>query len=154
MDEKARDLERSFVCDIAHCPEIPDCSFDVVFSHVVLEHVKEPWMAVDTLRRITKPGGLSLHVVPFVHRYESVLPHYFHFTHEGLTSLFKDRGFDVLEVGYDRCVFDKYKSSARKKSQRNVQDHEQALEDRHLPSLQMEENWLVYIVARRKHEEA
>ena len=151
VDDKALDLENSFVCDIAHCPEIPDCSFDVVFSHVVLEHVKEPWTAIDTLSRITKPGGLSLHVVPFVHRYESVLPHYFHFTHEGLASLFEDRGFDVLEIGYDFCVYDKNKPAPAKKSAPgHTKKPLPPIRQSPLPSMQMEDNWLVYIVAQKR----
>ena len=40
-------------------------------------------------------GGLSLHVAPFSHTYERILPHYFHYTHEGLSSLLEDAGFEV-----------------------------------------------------------
>ena len=66
-----------------------------MLSHAVLEHVKRPWDAVRTIARATRPGGLSLHVVPFSHPYERILPHYFHFTHEGLSSLFQEHGFEV-----------------------------------------------------------
>ena len=87
-------LNRSFTCNIADCPSLPGCAFDVVISHVVLEHVdvRRPWEAVRTIARATRPGGLSLHVVPFSHGFERILPH-----------LFQDSGFEVLETGYDLC---------------------------------------------------
>jgi ubiquinone/menaquinone biosynthesis C-methylase UbiE len=72
IDPAAASLDRAVVCDLSHeCPDLPTSSFDVVFSHVVLEHVRRPWVAVDTIARVTKKGGLSLHVVPFLHRFET-----------------------------------------------------------------------------------
>ena len=37
IDEKARGLDKTIVCDVDDCPGIADCEFDVTFSHTVLE---------------------------------------------------------------------------------------------------------------------
>ena len=71
-----------------------------------------------------------------------VLPHYFHYTHQGIASLFQDRGFQVLEVGYDLC-FHKMKNSNHE--QRNSTGAFAGP----MPNEQVEENWLVYIVAQK-----
>merc|ERR1712032_1495821 len=103
VDEKARGLNRTVVCDICNCTELTDCSFDVTFSHTVLEHVRRPWAAFDTIARITKRGGLTLHLVPWSYQYHATPADHFRFSHQGLASLLEDRGFKVLEVGYDIC---------------------------------------------------
>ncbi|PSR78744.1 ubiE/COQ5 methyltransferase [Coniella lustricola] len=36
----------------------PDASFDVVFCHQVLQHVKDPVGILKEMRRVTKPGGI------------------------------------------------------------------------------------------------
>ena len=137
IDPAAGALPRAVVCDLSEdCPQLPTESFDVVFSHVVLEHVRKPWHAVNTIHRVTKPRGLSMHVVPFLHRFETLLPHYFHFTHQGIASLFQDRGFTVLEVGYDFC---EHKVPERRSQQGESE----------MPNTQIKDNWLVYIIAQK-----
>jgi SAM-dependent methyltransferase len=42
----------------------PASSFDVVFSSNVLEHIPHVVEFQDEIRRVLKPGGLSLHLVP------------------------------------------------------------------------------------------
>lgn len=41
-----------------------DASFDVVFSDQVLEHVQDYPSTLQELHRITRPGGLGLHIFP------------------------------------------------------------------------------------------
>ncbi|HMC54373.1 MAG TPA: class I SAM-dependent methyltransferase [Gemmatimonadaceae bacterium] len=41
-----------------------DASFDVVFSSNVLEHVPHLDHMTDEIRRVLKPGGLSVHIMP------------------------------------------------------------------------------------------
>jgi SAM-dependent methyltransferase len=38
-----------------------DGSFDLTFSHQVLEHLPRPWVAATELVRVTRPGGLGIH---------------------------------------------------------------------------------------------
>ncbi|MCG3197503.1 MAG: putative S-adenosylmethionine-dependent methyltransferase [bacterium] len=51
------------VADICNLP-FPDCSFDVVVSSEVIEHVPEPKRAVSELARVLKPGGLLALTTP------------------------------------------------------------------------------------------
>jgi SAM-dependent methyltransferase len=42
----------------------PDNSFDVVISYDVLEHVQDPRLSLQEIRRVLRPGGLSFNVFP------------------------------------------------------------------------------------------
>lgn len=95
--------DRTIYCDIDHCPESDDCSFDVTFSHTVLEHAKRPWKTFDTIARITKPGGLTLHLVPFSYQYHATPEDHWRFSHTAVQTLLEDRNFTVWDVGYDLC---------------------------------------------------
>lgn len=103
-DTGAQNLERTLYCDIDDCPQAETCGFDVTFSHTVLEHSIRPWKAFDTIARITKQGGLTMHLVPFSYQYHATPDDNYRFSHKALVSLLEDRGFEVLEVGYDICT--------------------------------------------------
>lgn len=49
--------------DGRHIP-FPDQTFDIVFSSNVLEHVTELEPLLAEMRRVLKPGGLSVHLMP------------------------------------------------------------------------------------------
>ena len=129
-DPAAKALERTVYCDIDECPAAETCSFDVTFSHTVLEHAKRPWLAFDTVARITKKGGLTMHLVPWSYQYHATPEDNFRFSHTALVTLLEDRGFEVLEVGYDICT----KQENKKKS---IDEHYDII-------------WLTYVVARKK----
>jgi len=93
----------TILCDIANCPAAQDCFFDVTYSHGMLEHTKRPFDALDEIARMTKRGGLTMHVVPFSFPYHEKDDHY-RFSHSALTSLLEERGFNVLDAGYDVCT--------------------------------------------------
>ena len=78
--------------DICACPQIPDNSFDVVFSMDVFEHVAKPWEAAKESIRITKPGGLIIHRTLFAYRYHPSPVDYWRFTSQGLEFLFTEGG--------------------------------------------------------------
>jgi 2-polyprenyl-3-methyl-5-hydroxy-6-metoxy-1,4-benzoquinol methylase len=103
-DSAAKGMDNALNCDIDDCPTAEDCEFDVTFSHTVLEHSPHPWAAFDTVARITKKGGLTIHVVPFSYQYHATPDDNYRFSHKALTSLLEDRGFKILEVGYDICT--------------------------------------------------
>mmetsp|Transcript_11645 Transcript_11645/g.16621 ORF Transcript_11645/g.16621 Transcript_11645/m.16621 type:complete len:304 (+) Transcript_11645:2-913(+) len=102
-DPAAKKLERTLSCDIDDCPSAEDCGFEVTFSHTVLEHAARPWKSFDTIARITKKGGLTLHLVPWSYQFHATPEDNYRFSHTALRSLLEDRGFTVLDVGYDIC---------------------------------------------------
>lgn len=129
-DPAAKGLENALHCDMGNCPEAEDCGYDVTFSHTVLEHSSRPWDVFDTIARITKKGGLTMHLVPFSYQYHATPDDNYRFSHKALTSLLEDRGFEVLDVGYDIC---KKQEEAMKSS---VDEH-------------FDEIWLSYVVGKK-----
>ena len=49
--------------DGEHIP-FPDNSFDIVYSSNVLEHVEQLEALTEEIRRVLRPGGLALHLLP------------------------------------------------------------------------------------------
>ena len=73
---------RPFVSRMTEHIPFPDASFDVVVSNTVLEHVPDLDAVLSELRRVLKPGGVTLNVfphrevwreghcgIPFLHRF-------------------------------------------------------------------------------------
>lgn len=129
-DVAVEGLPNSVRCDITRCDAAPTAGFDVTFSHFVLEHVREPWKAFDTIARVTKRGGLALHAVPWSYHWHATPADYYRFSHQALESLFVDRGFDVLEVKYDLC-------SKREHALWRIDEH-------------FDKIWLLYVVAKKR----
>lgn len=68
-----------FVADAAALP-LPDGSVDCTLCIHVLEHVFEPLAVADELRRVTRPGGRIVVVVPQTANLHEVPHHYQNFT--------------------------------------------------------------------------
>jgi SAM-dependent methyltransferase len=49
--------------DGVHIP-FPDAKFDVIFSSNVLEHVESLETLMEEMRRVLRPGGLAIHLLP------------------------------------------------------------------------------------------
>jgi len=47
-----------FVVADAHTLDLPDAAFDVVHAHQVLQHLADPVLALEQLRRVCRPGGI------------------------------------------------------------------------------------------------
>jgi SAM-dependent methyltransferase len=78
------------VGDALHLP-VRDGSLDVVAMVEVLEHVPDPWRAVEEARRVLRPGGVLLGSAPLVWPIHGDPHDYFRFTDAGLRVLL--RGF-------------------------------------------------------------
>jgi len=88
--------------DICDCPQIPDESYDIIFSYSVFEHIKEPWKAAKEMVRINKTGGINVHLTLFSWRYHPVPVDCFRFTHTGMKILFEqNNNMKEILVGYD-----------------------------------------------------
>jgi SAM-dependent methyltransferase len=81
-----------YICDLCenNSDIIDDNLFDVVFCTEVLEHVSNPFNAVNELLRITKKGGVVVTSTPFNFRIHGPLPDNWRFTEHGLRELFKN----------------------------------------------------------------
>jgi SAM-dependent methyltransferase len=71
-------------------------SVDAVICTEVLEHCRDPRLAVSELRRLLRPGGVCLLTTRFIHLYHPDPQDYFRFTSDGLRELFRD--FSTVEV--------------------------------------------------------
>jgi len=76
-----------------------DGVLDGVITQGVLEHVASPWQAVDEIKRVLKPGGLSYNEVPLIQGDHSTpdCPDYWRFTRSGACMLFDD--FELIDAG-------------------------------------------------------
>lgn len=70
-------------------------SFDLVICTEVLEHSSQPWVAMQELRRILRPGGRLLLSVPHVWFYHPHPADHWRFTQQGIARLARDSGFEV-----------------------------------------------------------
>lgn len=68
----------------AHRLPFANSAFDVVLSMQVLEHLRRPWIAVEEVARVLRPGGYFVGSVAFLKPYHSS---YFHMTHDGVREL-------------------------------------------------------------------
>ncbi len=80
------------VADICELHMIPDASYDGIICCAVLEHVYDPFRAVEEMKRVLKPGGQLFAYVPFLYGYHArpgAYSDYYRFTHEGVQYLFR-----------------------------------------------------------------
>jgi len=80
-------------------PPFKDGEFDTVISTQVLEHVGKPWIMVHQIGRILKSGGVCIITAPFLVPYHADPHDFFRYTTEGMMSLFKNEGFEIVESG-------------------------------------------------------
>ena len=82
------------VADLARLP-LRSGSVDGFVSRSALEHLPNLASAVGQLLRCTRPGGLGLHLVPFLYPYHASPHDYQRLTHSGAAGLFP--GWRVVE---------------------------------------------------------
>ncbi len=96
------DTNPDFLGDITLKTEFESNYFDVVLCLSLLEHVKNPYKALNEINRILKPSGKIYITVPFINgRHGST--DYFRFTIEGLKEVLKETNFKVIKVE-KRCA--------------------------------------------------
>lgn len=75
-----------------------DRVFDVVICEQVLEHVKDPWRAVQTLHDLCRPGGWVIVSTPFLIRLHKSPEDYWRFTPDALRLLLEGTGLEVVHL--------------------------------------------------------
>jgi SAM-dependent methyltransferase len=65
---EGRDRGRMFYVDAVELAGVPDRSYDVLLASHVIEHIANPLRALDTWRRVVRPGGHLLLVAPHKER--------------------------------------------------------------------------------------
>lgn len=76
----------------------PDASFDTVLCTAVLEHLERPADAVREAYRLLRPGGHAIYTVPLFWHIHEQPRDFFRYTRYGLSYLFEDAGFQLLEL--------------------------------------------------------
>ena len=77
-------------------PPIADASYDTVVSNQVMEHVKEPWVMVEHVARILRPGGVCILSAPFMAPFHANPNDFFRFTEQGMQHLCRRAGLEVV----------------------------------------------------------
>lgn len=90
VDYEAVDI----VADLAALPFKPE-SVDGFVSRSVMEHLPDLDSAVREIKRCTRPGGIGLHLIPFLFPYHASPHDYQRLTHSGAARLFD--GWAMLE---------------------------------------------------------
>ena len=70
-------------------------SFDIVVSFDTIQHIRDPGLTIDEIRRVVRIGGYFLLTFPFLYA-ECDFHDYQRWTIEGMTSALRSRGFDVV----------------------------------------------------------
>jgi SAM-dependent methyltransferase len=96
----------------ASAADVPTGSVDVVISHHALEHCLSPIDVLRSLRRVLRPGGRAVFVLPMEewrrgpkYRANDINHHLFTWTPQTIGNLFTEAGFEVSSVEVIRLVW-------------------------------------------------
>lgn len=87
------------VCDVLNL-QYPPASFDTVVSTQVMEHINNPYKMAEQIYKILKPGGKVIITAPFLVPIHQDPGDYFRFTKDGLSEIFKQNGFKIIDTGH------------------------------------------------------
>lgn len=136
--ENRYNCPRTIIGNITNCKEIPDNSFDFIYSMDTFEHIDRPWKASEEITRILKPNGIVFIVTLFAWRYHPDPIDYWRFSPHCLKFLFET--LQCIECNWDI-------KNRRVPFQGQDVDNDICPEDHFGPWL---ENWRVYYIGRKK----
>jgi SAM-dependent methyltransferase len=76
-------------CEDIHKTKIPSNSFDTIIMIETLEHLYNPFKAIEQAHRILKQGGYVIATTPFIYPYHGEPHDYYRYTKYGLMEIFK-----------------------------------------------------------------
>lgn len=75
-----------------------DNSIDAFVNVAALEHVSDPWKAIEEMHRVLKPSGKILIVAPFIYPFHAAPDDYYRFSPSALLKMFQK--FKILRIEY------------------------------------------------------
>jgi len=97
LDYEISRPDQQVCADVRKLPFVKD-SIDSLLSTQVLEHVANPFEAIQEAGRVVRSGGMLLLSVPHLSRLHELPNDYFRFTENGLRYLAQVGGFNVIEI--------------------------------------------------------
>jgi SAM-dependent methyltransferase len=94
----------TYKCDLEAIP-VEDARFDHVVCNQVLEHVPRPLEYLKEVNRVLKPGGTVIFTMPLFYEEHEQPFDFYRFTQFGLKYLFKEAGFNILELKWMEGYF-------------------------------------------------
>lgn len=98
LDIEPRSVAVRYTGSVTDMNQVPDASYDTVLCTEVLEHVPSPTEAAHEMARVLRPGGTVILTVPFLGRLHEEPWDFFRYTRFGLTQLFEEAGFEIVEI--------------------------------------------------------
>jgi 2-polyprenyl-3-methyl-5-hydroxy-6-metoxy-1,4-benzoquinol methylase len=110
-DEALDELRKHQITAVRTTRELPECAFDVVVAHHVVEHMTDPIYQIGNMRSILKPGGWLVLGTPdfgspcavrFGEQYRMLHDptHVSLFTLESMHRFLRDNGFTIHDVKF------------------------------------------------------
>ena len=73
-------------------------SFDTVLCTEVIEHVSEPWLVMDQISRVLRPGGVLILTSPLIARIHGAPRDFYRFTPYGLEHMASKVGIETVSI--------------------------------------------------------
>jgi SAM-dependent methyltransferase len=105
LDLFPRREDVTYIADIQDMSIIKTASYDSAICLNVLEHIPDPFKAIDEIHRILKPGGFLIISVPHLSRLHDEPYDYYRFTSHGLKYALERAGFIVLHLEHRGGLF-------------------------------------------------
>jgi len=84
---------------------VADSSVDLLFSCSVIEHLRDPELAIREIHRILKPGGMAYAEIEFLRALHMAPVDFTRYTIPGIISVFERNGFATIDKGISSGPF-------------------------------------------------
>jgi SAM-dependent methyltransferase len=106
----------TYVCDLSRIP-VEDGRFDAIIFSQVMEHLPDPLLVLNELRRVLKPGGVMFYSGPLWFEEHEAPYDFYRYTSFALRHLFQNAAFQIEDLrwleGYLGTVAKQLKSMKR-----------------------------------------